>query len=74
MAVDMIVTQWQTIVAVAIAAGCGVWVVWRLLRPFIARSVDACGGESDDSGLIQIEAAETDTSAGCAVKAEPHSG
>ena len=55
---DMIVTQWQTLVAIVIAASCGVWVLWRLLRPFIGRVVDSCGEPSgDDSSLIQIEPA-----------------
>ena len=72
MAVDIISTQWQTIVAIAIAAACGVWVVWRLLRPFVGRAVDACGGGGDDdSRLIQIEPARADDSAGSTVKTEP---
>lgn len=72
MAVDMIVTQWQTIAAIAIAASCGVWVLWRLLRPFIGRVVDSCGGRSgEDSSLIQIEPVEADS--GSTVKTEPPS-
>ena len=68
--------HWQTVIAIAIAASCGVWVAWRLMRPFIGRVVDACGrggGGDDDSRLIQIEPAATDISADSAVKTEPRS-
>jgi hypothetical protein len=58
MILTTIADQWQTIVAIVIAASCGVWVLWRLLRPFIGRVVDSCGEPSgDDSSLIQIEPA-----------------
>ncbi len=74
MILTTIADQWQTIIAIAIAAGCGVWVVWRLLRPFIGRVVDSCGVRSDDDPhLIQIEPAGTDINAGDAVKREPPS-
>ena len=66
----MIITEWQTIVAVTIVASCGVWLAWRLLRPFTERDADACGGDNDPE-LIQIEPAQTDTGAGTVVKAEP---
>ncbi len=72
MALDMISTQWQTIVAIAIAAACAAWVVWRLLRPFVGRVVDACRGD-DESRVIQIEPAGTEDSDGGAVKTGPPS-
>ncbi len=74
MILTTIADQWQAIAAILIAASCGVWVLWRLLRPFIGRVVDSCGGRSgDDSGLIQIEPAETDINAGSTAKREPPS-
>jgi hypothetical protein len=76
-------SQWQTWVALAIAAGCAVWVAWRLVRPFIgrARSVcqSGCGSESCGAGepgmddLIQIEAAAAGASPSPRINAQQQS-
>ena len=70
-----IAPQWQTVVAIAIATACGVWVLWRLVRPFIKRIVDQCAAEgTEDEPLIQITPAGSDTGAGDNVNAEQQCG
>lgn len=56
--------DWQTIVAVAAAAACGVWVAWTLVRPFASSDLRACGpcpgcaAPADGGQLLHIAPAD----------------
>ena len=58
--------DWQTYVALVIALGCGVWVLWYVARPLFSRLAEICGVCSDspetpdEVELLQIEPAGAD--------------
>ena len=49
----------QTFIAVAISAGCGLWALWRFIRPLV-RPGDCgdCGAQTAPPELLQIDPAE----------------
>ena len=46
----------QTLIAIAISAGCGLWALWRFIRPLVRPSAHDCGAPPPD--LLQIDPAE----------------
>lgn len=50
----------QTLIAIALSAGCGLWALWRLVRPLVRPGphCDDCGAHSAPPELLQIDPAE----------------
>ena len=52
----------QTLIAIALSAGCGLWALWRFIRPLVRLGphCDDCGGHPAPPDLLQIDPAEPD--------------
>jgi len=51
-------TDWQNLIAIGLAAACGAWAAWSVIRPFVRRDARCgeCGSIPPD--LLQIEPAD----------------
>lgn len=50
----------QTLLAIALSAGCGLWALWCFIRPLLrpGSHCDDCGGHTAPSQLLQIDPPE----------------
>jgi hypothetical protein len=50
----------QTLLAIALSAGCGLWALWHFVRPLIhpESPCDDCGGHPAPPPLLQIDPVE----------------
>ena len=52
----------QTSITIAISVGCGLWALWRFIRPLIrpGQHCDDCGGHPAPPNLLQIDPVDSE--------------